>query len=122
MHFCKARIAISGDSGNVYYANEYDPVSWPEILIMQFVHGSDSVDEVTPFVSVEQSSRNERQRLAEKYGENVVALVFGGKQGPNEMEAPGARLAEGVEWKNPISLKTEITPSRKPVTAETVRR
>ena len=40
----------------------------------------------------------------------VIALVFGGRQGPSEMEAPEATLAEGVEWKNPLSGETQITP------------
>jgi len=110
MHFCKARIAIAEDQMNVYFANEYDPISWPEVQVLQFVHGESAVDEVIPFVRVNQSSRDERQRLAEKYREDVIALVFGGRQGPSEMDAPEATLAEGVEWKNPISGETQITP------------
>jgi hypothetical protein len=111
MHFCKAKVAIGGDQMNVYNANEYDPISWPEVLVLQFVHGDDAVDEIIPFVRINQTSRDERLRLAEKYREDVVALVFGGKQGPSEMEAPDATLVEGVEWKNPISMATEITPA-----------
>jgi hypothetical protein len=110
MHFCKAKIAIGGDSRNIFAAGEFDPVSWPEILVLQAVHGDAAIDEVEPFVSVEQSPREEKQRLSEKYGEDVVAEVFGGKQGmPHEMEAPRVKLQAGVTWKSPITREIEIT-------------
>lgn len=109
MHFCTAKVNVGGDRDNVAVLNEFNPVSWPEILLLQQVHGPDAVSDVEPFVVIEQGSREERQRLAEKYGEALVAHVFGGKQGPNEMEAVGAKPREGRTWKNPINLKMEIT-------------
>lgn len=111
MHFCTARVNIGNDRDNVAVLSENEPVSWPEILILQHVHGQEAISEVEPFATVEQGSREERQRLVEKYGEHVVTVVFGGKQGPAEMEASGAKLKEGRKWRNPITLKMETTGS-----------
>ena len=67
MHFCTARIAIAGDHQNVYSATEFDPISWPEIAVLQYLHGDQSITEVVPFAVAAQTSREERSRLAEKY-------------------------------------------------------
>jgi len=109
MHFCTARIHIGGDNNNIYFANEFDPVSWPEISILQLIHGGDSVDTVVPFADVEQSGPAERHRLALKYGEEVVAEVFGGKQPPHQLEAPRATLRPGARWRNPLTGLLETT-------------
>jgi hypothetical protein len=109
MHFCRAKIAIGDDSMNVFNAAEFDPVSWPEILVLQLVHGETAITDVEPFATVNQSSREERMRLSEKYKETVVSEVFGGRQGPNEMEAPGVSIVPGIVWFNPITRRTEVT-------------
>jgi hypothetical protein len=120
MHFCKAKIAIGGDHDNVFYAGEFAPVSWPEILVLQQVHGESAIDEVEPFVSVNQTPRDERQRLVERYGDEIVDLVFGGKQGrPNEMEAPSVRIKAGVAWLNPLTREVETTSGKAPEPEET---
>ena len=103
MHFCTAQIAIGGDSGNIAYAGPFDPVSWPEILVLQEVHGGDAVTDVEALASVDISSRAERDRLAIKYGDAVVSKVFGGKQGPGEMEVPRGKVQDGTQWRNPIT-------------------
>jgi hypothetical protein len=108
MHFCKAYISIGGDREQVYYADQYAPISWPEVQVLQFIHGEDAIDRVQPFVRIDGwSSRDERQRLADKYSEDKVAAVFP-RSGPGEMEAPQATLAVGTEWKNPITQEAEL--------------
>ena len=114
MHFCTARIAIGGDNNNVFPATFFDPISWPEVMVLQQVHGNTSIEDVQPFVNVEQSPRDERHRLSEKYREEVVAMVFGGQQPPREMEAPGARMQTGVTWMNPLTHQLEITGEKSP--------
>lgn len=110
MHFCRAMISIGGDADNVYFADHYAPVSWPEVMVLQHVHGIDAVTAVEPFVKVDQDPRSERDRLVHKYGEEKVSEVFGGKRLPAEMEAPQARLPFDLVWKNPITMMHEKTP------------
>jgi hypothetical protein len=118
MHFCTAMIAIGDDKDNVYFADMFDPVSWPEIQVLQFIHGDNSVDQMRPFVKVEQSPRAERQRLVEKYGEDKVSVVFQ-RSGPADMEAPEATIAYGSQWKDPRTRYIETiedAPDKDPTT------
>jgi len=108
MHFCRAEIAIGGDDRNIMHLDNFSPVSWPEILVLQFLHGEDSVNRIMPFVRVEQSPRAERQRLIAKYSEPVILQVFA-RQNPSDMEAPKAILPNGHAWFNPITQRHEIT-------------
>ena len=109
MHFCKAVIAPAEDMRNTVHRTEYSPISWPEVEIIRAIHGDASVVEIVPFVSVPQTPRAERQRLAEIYGDSACAHVWGGRSGPSEMEAPAATLKAGVTWINPLTFETEIT-------------
>jgi hypothetical protein len=113
MHFCTAMISIGDDKDNVFFADMFDPVSWPEIQIIQFIHGDNAVDQIRPFVSVAQTAREERQRLAEKYGEAKVADVFP-RSGPGEMEAPEATIAYGQQWKDPRTRHLETIEDEAP--------
>ena len=107
MHFCTAMIAIGDDRDNVFFADMFDPVSWPEIQVIQFIHGDSTVDRIRPFVKVAQSPREERQRLVEKYGEDKVTPVYP-RSGPAEMDAPEATIAYGHQWKDPRTKSLEM--------------
>jgi len=115
MHFCTARIAIAGDHQNVYSATEFDPISWPEIAVLQYLHGDQSITEVVPFAVAAQTGREERSRLAEKYKESIVSEVFGGRQSPGELDAPQVRIKPGVTWMNPLTRTVEVTGNGRPV-------
>jgi hypothetical protein len=113
-------ISIGGDPQQIYYADQYAPISWPEVQMIQFIHGADAIDRVEPFVRVDQHPRAERERLVMKYGEDKVSEVFP-RSGPTDMEAPQATLAQGLEWKNPISQEAEITEGVAPPAVKSVK-
>lgn len=113
MHFCRAMIAIAGDTEQIVYRDHYHPISWPEVQVLQYVHGETAVDRIEPFVRVEQSPRAERHRLAEIYGEKAVAEVYA-RSGPTEMDAPKATLQHGLIWKNPIGGELETVEAAPP--------
>jgi hypothetical protein len=112
MHFCKAVIALGEDRNNTVHRTEYSPISWPEVEVIRAMHGDSAVVEIIPFVSVPQTAKAERQRLAEIYGPEVCAHIWGGRSGPSEMEAPDATLKAGVTWINPITFETEVTEGK----------
>lgn len=109
MHFCAAKIMIGGDRDNIMSRDAFNPVSWPEIEVLRFIHGDDSVFDVEPFVEVEQSPRNERQRLAFIYGEGPCAGIWGGRSAPTHMDAPKVKVKAGVKWFNPLTRLAETT-------------
>lgn len=118
MHFCKAHIAIGDDNNNVMVRAEFDPVSWPEVEILRVVHGPEAVTEVVPFARVNQTAKDERERLAMIYGEGPCQALWGGKNPPRELEAPDVKLPAGVTWKNPLTSEVETTAAAKPEPAE----
>jgi hypothetical protein len=109
MHFCKAVIALGEDRNNTVVRNQFNPISWPEVEVIRALHGDASVLEIIPFVAVAQTSRAERQRLAEIYGDKACSDIWGGRAGPLEMEAPEATLKPNVTWMNPITHGIEVT-------------
>jgi len=109
MHFCTAHISIGGDPRNIMYRDQFSPVSWPEVEVLREIHGHDAVSEIIPFTVVNQTARDERQRLASKYGDEVLATRWGGKNPPTELDAPGVRIKPEIIWQNPLSGQTEKT-------------
>lgn len=114
MHFCTAVIALQGDDQQQVYRNEYAPISWPEIDVIQALHGEDAVRQVIPFAHVEQEPRTERERLRLIYGDIVTRggpeqpPVYPGSNPSMRMEAPEYTLRPGIRWLNPLSGLEEI--------------
>lgn len=109
MHFCTAFVAIAGDDQQVIFRDPFSPISWPEIEVLRQVHGDHAVREVKPFVRVEQSPRDEKERLFLIYGDIVGKEVYTGRT-PN-MEMDAAELSEvppGTVWRNPITKEVSL--------------
>lgn len=106
MHFCTVTIRLAGDMRNAVTRTEFSPVSWPEIELLRFLHGSDAVVDPKPFVRVEQSAKAEKERLVLIYGTNATETVFPGKNPQMEMEAPNAKLPDHTpRWRSPIDVE-----------------
>jgi hypothetical protein len=104
MHFCSATVRLMGDLRNTVARTPFNPISLPEVEVLRFLHGDDSVIDVKPFASVEQTAKAEKERLQRVYGTDVLEEVFPGRNPQMELEATGARLAEApVGWKNPLA-------------------
>lgn len=97
MDYVTAKIALGGDIGNVCYRGADNPVSWPEVAVLQLVHGEESVYDCE-FVRAEPSSAQaEKTRLALIYGEEPVNLVYPGRRPQMDGKFPGERTPEGVK-------------------------
>ena len=111
MHFCTAKVMVAGDKDQVVYRDEYAPISWPESELLRSIHGDDAVLDLKPFVRIEQSQRDERQRLVLRYGREYVDACFPGRGGNLMMDAPEADIAYGRIWKNPLTqLEETVEP------------
>lgn len=116
MHFCTCEIRIGGDLRNVVARDHFAPVSYPEVGVLQEVHGDDAILNVKPFIDVEQDARAERERLRLIYGNRAVEAVFGGGRNPGNMpmQAPNAKLGAPPEkWFNPLDpdpAKYDVEP------------
>ena len=88
-----------------------NPVSWPEILILQRLHGTDNVFDVD-FAGAEHStSEMEKMRLLGIYGSEVVNMIYPGARPLIDMEFPGPREPLAVQKRperRPVPVKGDL--------------
>ena len=100
MDFVACKIALGGDSNNVIYRGPDVPVSWPEIRVLQHLHGEDNVFDCE-FVGAEPATgQAEKMRLLGLYGSEAVNICFPGSRPTMDMEWPGDR-GEPITVKRP---------------------
>lgn len=74
-------IALAGDPRAIVSRGKgNDPVTYPEVMVLQQVHGYDSVTDIheVGFLDEDRPAVEERRRLAALYSEQPVNDVFGG--------------------------------------------
>jgi hypothetical protein len=71
-------VALDGDIRQNVHRGVDNPVTYPERLLLEFIHGPDSVTEIRDIGTVERPMRDERTRLGSTYGDKVVSEVFPG--------------------------------------------
>jgi hypothetical protein len=97
-------VRLAGDLGYVVPRDNFNPVSWPEIDVIRFIHGEDAVVEIKPIARVNQTAKQEKERLRLIYGPTVED-VYPGKNPQMELDMPGAKLPDQIPlWRNPIDL------------------
>ena len=102
MDFVACKVALGGDSNNVIYRGPDVPVSWPEIRVLQHLHGEDNVFDCEYVGHDSSTSQAEKMRLLGLYGTEAVNICFPGSRPMMDMEFPGD--------KEPIAIKR---PERK---------
>jgi hypothetical protein len=93
MDYVACKIALGGDSNNVLYRGPDTPVSWPEVRVLQQLHGEDNVFDCE-FVagrSESTTAQAEKMRLLGLYGSEAVGFCYPGSRPVMEMEFPGDR-------------------------------
>lgn len=86
---CTCNVVLSGDVRAVVHRGETRPVTWPEIEVLQALHGEHSVLDIEVIGTVERDARTEYERLVLRYGEDVCQELFPGKVRPAmEFDAP----------------------------------
>jgi hypothetical protein len=115
MHFCTANVAIGGDLRNVMTRDYYSPLSWPEIELLNTIHGSGAIQDVVPFVAVNQQARTERARLENIYGVEAVVETWGKGTAISDLNCPEYNGdVPDTKWFNPLTFKEETTEAKKP--------
>ena len=104
MDYVTAKIALGGDQMNIMHRGADSPISWPEVRVLQHIHGDDCVFDCDFAGSEPSSAQMEKMRLLGIYGAEVVNLIYPGARPMIEMDFPGD--------KDPISQKR---PERRPV-------
>jgi hypothetical protein len=95
MHICTAYIMLGGDHGSVVYRGPDNPVSWPEVGVLQTMHGEESVYNIEVIDEVVRHRAAEKLRLQRLYGEGFVESVYPGRSPAIEMQVPGYEPKHG---------------------------
>jgi hypothetical protein len=89
-HLCECMIDVAGEKLNVIWKGEPDLVPWPEIKVLQEIHGEQSVYDIKPVaLGSRDTPLREKERMVRKYGRDVVEAVFAGKSFNMEFFMPG---------------------------------
>ena len=89
MDYVSCQIAIGGDPANVMYKGPDDPVSWPEIRVLQHLHGDDNVFDCVFVRTDDSTTQAEKMRLLGKYGSEPIGICYPGSRPMMEMDFPG---------------------------------
>ena len=95
MDYVTAKIQLGGEAGHIMYRGPDNPVSWPEVRVLQHLHGDEAVFDCE-FVRTDQvNAQAEKMRLLSIYGAEPVNLIYPGQRPVLEMKFPGDKTAEG---------------------------
>jgi hypothetical protein len=95
MDWVSCKVALGGDPANVMYRGPERPVSWPEVLVLQYLHGEESVYDAE-FAHAEHSNvQTEKMRLLGIYGKDAIDDCYPGARPVMEMDFPGDRTPVG---------------------------
>jgi hypothetical protein len=100
MDYVACKIALGGDSNNVIYRGPDAPVSWPEIRVLQHLHGEDNVFDCEYVGEEPATTQAEKMRLLGIYGSEATNICFPGSRPMMDMQWPGDR-AEPIATKRP---------------------
>lgn len=112
MHWCTGKANLSGQNYTIVVFEKSNAISWPEAQVLMALHGSENIYEIKPCLISDVDLRQEKDRLAAKYG-RIVEQVFPGYAPRMETLMPGEtedQLLADAEG-NPIQLAGARTPN-----------
>ncbi len=77
-HLLRCMVAVGGDSGNQVYRHRGIPIVFPELPILQFLHGEEAITDVHVVGQWETTNDEVLARLLQLYTPEVVKEVFPG--------------------------------------------
>jgi hypothetical protein len=115
MDFVACKIALGGDAQHVLHRGKLNPVSWPEVRVLQQIHGEQSVFDAEFAYEETQNVQAEKMRLLGLYGFEAVTLCYPGQRPAMELQWPGDR-GDAVTTKRPerIPLPERADPKPEP--------
>lgn len=71
-------VALGGDDNTTVYRDRHRPILFPELVVLQYLHGEDAITDVHVVGTCEMAIEEAHLRLVTIYGEEVVKTVFPG--------------------------------------------
>lgn len=77
-HLLRCMVALAGDQGNTVYRHRGRPIVFPELPILQFLHGGEAITDVYVVGTWETNNNEVLERLDAIYTPEIVREVFPG--------------------------------------------
>jgi hypothetical protein len=74
----RCAVALAGDKDQIVYRHRHDPILFPELIVLQYIHGEDAVTDVHVIGTCEMAVEEAWTRLLTIYGEDAVKAIFPG--------------------------------------------
>jgi hypothetical protein len=89
-HLCTCMIDIANEKLQIVARDATNPVTWPEIRVLQSIHGEDAIYDIEPVaLGPRESPSREKERLQLRYGTAAVEAVYAGRAFVMEWFMPG---------------------------------
>ncbi|HEY1431141.1 MAG TPA: hypothetical protein VGF39_05875 [Stellaceae bacterium] len=115
MDYVSAKIQLGGEVGHVMYRGPDNPVSWPEVRVLQHLHGDESVYDCDFAREAPATAQMEKMRLLSLYGAEAVNMVYPGQRPIMDMTFPGEREPEGQKRPEKRLPPTDEPPPAPPL-------
>lgn len=79
IQYCTCKVNLAGQNCHTVNYTEQNPVTWPEIQVLQALHGEENVMDIMPVGIGETWPTVEKNRLVGIYGHRVVEQCFPGR-------------------------------------------
>ena len=79
IQYCTCKINLSGQNYHTVIFDRFNPVTWPEVQVLQQLHGEENVMDVMPIGIGDVWPADEKNRLLSIYGRAVVESCFPGR-------------------------------------------
>src|SRR5262245_48340111 len=76
----RCSVALGGDHGNVVVRNRFDPITFPELGLLQYMHGEDAIYDIHVVGTAEMTNVDLLERLAVLYRSEYVQAVYPGNR------------------------------------------
>jgi len=77
--YCACKVNLAGQNCHTVIFNEFNPVSWPEVQVLQALHGDENVMDIMPVAIGYVWPTQEKNRLISIYGHRTVEACFPGR-------------------------------------------
>lgn len=112
-HLCACMIDINNEKINVLARGEENPVPWPEIKVLQEIHGEQAIYDIHPVaLGPRESANREKERMMSIYGRDVVEAVYAGKAFVMEWFMPGWPIDPEKASKRQVKEASRDRPPR----------
>lgn len=79
IQYCACKVNLAGQNCHIVHYNQFNPVTWPEVQVLQAIHGDENVMDIMPVGIGETWPTEEKNRLMSIYGRNKVEACFPGR-------------------------------------------